>query len=90
MFYQELSALPQEKWHQRIHTGHCSFVPEGESQFVTPKMIEGTSIVGGPSEVAEKIRAAEKLGLSEVSLLPPLDHLRSTATDFAREVIPLI
>ncbi len=53
-------------------------------------MIEGTSIVGGPSEIAEKIRAAEKVGLREVSLLPPLDHLRSTATDFAREVIPLI
>ena len=82
--------LPEEKWHQRIHAGHCSFVPKGESRFVTPKMIEGTSIVGGPSEIAEKIRNAEKVGLKEVSLLPPLDHLRSTASDFAREVIPLL
>ena len=83
-------SLPEEKWHQRIHAGHCSFVPEGESRFVTPKMIEGTSIVGSPSEIAEKIRLAEKVGLKEVSLLPPLDQLRSTATDFSREVIPLL
>ena len=50
-------------------------------------MIEGTIIVGGPDEVIEKLRAAEAAGLREVSLLPPLAHLRETAKDFAEQVI---
>ncbi len=81
--------LPEDKWHQRIHDGHCSYVPKGEHKFVTPKMIEGTSIVGGPSEIAEKLKVAEKNGLKEVSLLPPLKHIREIANDFANEIIPL-
>ena len=52
-------------------------------------MIEGTSIVGSPTEIAEKLSIAEKNGLKEVSLLPPLKHIREIAEDFAKEVIPL-
>jgi alkanesulfonate monooxygenase SsuD/methylene tetrahydromethanopterin reductase-like flavin-dependent oxidoreductase (luciferase family) len=81
--------LPKEKWHQVLHEGHCSYFTPGERKFVTPAMLEGTSIVGGPSEVAEKIRAAAKHGLGEVSLLPPLAHMREVAADFAKQVIPL-
>lgn len=51
--------------------------------------IDGTSMVGGPSEIAEKIRIAENNGLKEVSLLPPLPHIREMAKDFAEKVIPL-
>ena len=32
--------LPEESG-TNIHAIHCSFVPKGESRFVTPKMIEG-------------------------------------------------
>ncbi len=81
--------VPANKRHQLIHEGHCSYFASGERKFVTPEMIEGTSIAGGPSEVAEKIRAAEKNGLREVSLLPPLKHIREIAKDFAENVIPL-
>lgn len=52
-------------------------------------MIDGTSIIGGPREIAEKIRIAENNGLKEVSLLPPLPHIRDVAKDFAEKVIPL-
>ena len=81
--------LPEEKWHQVLHEGHCSYYPPNERKFVTPGMIEGTSMVGSPSEIAEKIKEAEKNGLTEVSLLPPLTHIRSTSKDFAEQVIPL-
>ncbi len=82
--------IPEEKVHQVLHEGHCSYYPAGERKFITPEMIEGTCMVGGPSELAEQIRAAEGLGLNEVSLLPPLAHIREVATDFAEQVIPLI
>ena len=81
--------LPPEKRHQLIHEGHCSYFARGERKFVTPTMIDGTAMVGSASEIAEKIRLAEKHGLREVSLLPPLAHLREMATEFARQVIPL-
>ena len=82
--------VPKEKWHQVLHEGHCSYVTAGEKRFVTPGMIEGTSLVGSASEIAEMIRAAEKNGLGEVSLLPPLAHIRETAKEFAEQVMPLV
>lgn len=82
--------LPEEKKHQMLHEGHCSYYPAVERSLLTPEMIEGTCIVGGPSEVAEKIRAAGRAGLKEVSLLPPMMHLREIAREFAQKVIPLI
>lgn len=81
--------VPEEKSHQLIHEGHCSFYTPGEKKFVTPEMIEGTSLVGSPAEIAEKINLAGKHGLTEVSLLPPLANLREAAKDFAEHVIPL-
>ncbi len=81
---------PADRRYQEIHDGHCSFAPESEYKFVTPEAIEGTCIVGGPQEIAEKIRKAEAAGLSEVSILPPLKHAHAVARDFAQKVIPLI
>ena len=50
--------------------------------------IDSTSMVGGPSEIAEKIRIAKNNGRKEVSLLPPLKHIREVAKDFAEKVMP--
>jgi len=80
----------EDRRYQQIHEGHCSFAPEAEYKFITPEAIEGTCIVGDPHEIAEKIRKAEAAGLSEVSILPPLEHARSVIRDFAQKVIPLI
>ena len=59
-------------------------------KFVTPEMIEGTHLVGTPEDIASQLRECEKLGLSEVSLLPGLDHAREVLKEFAAEVIPLV
>lgn len=82
--------IAEEKVHQVLHEGHCSYYPPQERKFITPEMIEGACMVGGPSEIAEQIRAAEKGGLNEVSLLPPIKHIREVAKDFAEQVIPLV
>jgi len=73
-----------------LHEGHCSYYPPDERKFITPQMIDGACMVGGPSEIAQQIRDAEKLGLNEVSLLPPIAHIREVAKDFADQVIPLV
>lgn len=82
--------LPEEKIHQVLHEGHCSYCPPGERKFVTPELIENTHLIGGPSEIADQIRDAAAIGLGEVSLLPPLEHIREITTDFAEQVIPLV
>jgi alkanesulfonate monooxygenase SsuD/methylene tetrahydromethanopterin reductase-like flavin-dependent oxidoreductase (luciferase family) len=82
--------IAEEKRHQVLHEGHCSFAPKGEYRFITPEMIEGTCLCGEPAQIAEQIREGEKGGLREVSLLPPIAHIREVAKEFAEQVIPLI
>ena len=82
--------VPEEKIHQVLHEGHCSYCPPAEMKFVTPEMIEGTHLVGTPEEIAAQLRECEKIGLSEVSLLPGLDHARDVLKEFAEKVVPLV
>ena len=82
--------VPEEKLHQVVHTGHCSFCPANERRFITPEMIQGAGMVGTPAELAEQIRTAEKAGLKEISLLPGMDYARDTARDFMEQVVPLV
>jgi alkanesulfonate monooxygenase SsuD/methylene tetrahydromethanopterin reductase-like flavin-dependent oxidoreductase (luciferase family) len=82
--------LPPEKLHQVIHDGHCSYHMPAERKFITPELIEGTCMVGGPAEIAAQIREGAKNGLNEVSLLPPLANMREVLSEFAKEVIPLV
>ena len=53
-------------------------------------MIEGTHLVGTPEEIAAQLRECEKIGLSEVSLLPGLVHARDVLKEFAEKVVPLV
>ncbi len=82
--------IAEEKIHQVLHAGHCSWTPPGERKFATPAMIEGTGMVGEPAQIAENIRIAEAKGVHEISILPALAHARDVARDFAERVIPLI
>ena len=59
-------------------------------KFVTPEMIEGTHLAGAPEEIAAQLRECEKIGLSEVSLLPGLAHSREVLKEFAEKVFPLV
>ena len=82
--------LPEAKLHQVIHDGHAAYSPTAERHLVTRELIDGICIVGSPTEVADKIRAAGNAGLKEVSLMPPLMQFRSMSREFAEQVIPLI
>ncbi|MEM7469057.1 MAG: LLM class flavin-dependent oxidoreductase [Pseudomonadota bacterium] len=82
--------VPEDKIHQVLHEGHCSYCPAGEMKFVTPEMIEGTHLVGTPEEIAKQLRDCEALGLSEVSLLPGLAHARDVLKEFSEKVMPLM
>jgi alkanesulfonate monooxygenase SsuD/methylene tetrahydromethanopterin reductase-like flavin-dependent oxidoreductase (luciferase family) len=82
--------IPVEDRHQVLHEGHCSYYTAGERHFITPELIEGTHLIGEPGAIVEQLRAAEDNGLNEVSLIPPLAHVREAARDFAEQVMPLL
>ncbi len=87
--YVEKMETPKEKRYLQLHNGHCTFLMPEERRFITPKAIEGSCIVGTPDEIVEKIRSAEKNGLKEVTLLPPMDSARKVLDDFATKVMAI-
>ncbi len=74
--------LPPNKRFRQIHDGHCTYYPPEERRFVTPEMIQGSHMVGTVDELVDQVRKAESGGLREISLLPPIQHLRETMRDF--------
>jgi alkanesulfonate monooxygenase SsuD/methylene tetrahydromethanopterin reductase-like flavin-dependent oxidoreductase (luciferase family) len=61
-------------------------MPE-ERRFMTPEAIKGSCLVGDPDEIVEQIRRAERAGLKEFTLLPPMASARKVFKDFAEQVM---
>lgn len=78
---------PPEKRYLQIHEGHCSFLVPAERRFVTPAAIRTWVLAGTPDELIQQLREAERAGLREITLLPPMDHARELFRDFAKLVI---
>jgi alkanesulfonate monooxygenase SsuD/methylene tetrahydromethanopterin reductase-like flavin-dependent oxidoreductase (luciferase family) len=85
--YVDRMATPAEKRYQQIHNGHCTFLVPEERRFVTPKAIRGSLLAGEPDEILFRLREAEKGGLREVSLLPPMATARAVFADFAEHIM---
>ena len=68
--------------------GLVLFSPPEERRFITPEMIHASGgLVGEPDEIIDMLRGAERAGLREVTLLPPLAGARKIYKDFAEHVI---
>ena len=79
-----------ERLHQRIHQGHnCWVVPE-EERFITKELIESSCMVGTAEDLADRLRALESAGLSQVMLLPPLAVKEQVLQDVATKVMALL
>jgi alkanesulfonate monooxygenase SsuD/methylene tetrahydromethanopterin reductase-like flavin-dependent oxidoreductase (luciferase family) len=85
-----LDAVPEERRHQRIHAGHNCWVMPEEERFVTPELVEATCMIGTPIQLADRLRALEAAGLSQVMLLPPLAVKEQVLRDVATKVMPLL
>jgi alkanesulfonate monooxygenase SsuD/methylene tetrahydromethanopterin reductase-like flavin-dependent oxidoreductase (luciferase family) len=85
--YVDKMETPREKRYLQIHNGHCTFLMREERRFVTPEVIRGTCLVGEPQEIIDQLRRAEREGLKEVNLLPPMEHSRKVLKDFAEHVM---
>ncbi|MFT4583555.1 MAG: alkanesulfonate monooxygenase SsuD [Gammaproteobacteria bacterium] len=85
--YVENMETPADRRYLQLHEGHSTYLVEAERQFVTPAAIEGTSLVGSASEIIERIRAAERAGMTELTILPPTNTSRENLSEFAARVM---
>jgi 5,10-methylenetetrahydromethanopterin reductase len=82
-----LAEFPPAIRHQRLHASHYSFLDLEEARFVTAELIDATCLSGAPEELAEKVRALERAGLSQIMLYPPLNRQYRVIEDFADKVM---
>jgi alkanesulfonate monooxygenase SsuD/methylene tetrahydromethanopterin reductase-like flavin-dependent oxidoreductase (luciferase family) len=86
--YLDSLEIPAERLHLRVHEGHCTYLHPDERQFVTPELIRASGgLVGEPAEILDALRAHERAGLNEVTLLPPMACARECFSEFAKHVI---
>ena len=85
--YVEKMETPAAKRYLQIHNGHCTFLVPEERRFVTAQTIRASAMVGAPDELIERIRTAEKAGLKEIGLLPPMAAARTVLKEFAEHVM---
>jgi alkanesulfonate monooxygenase SsuD/methylene tetrahydromethanopterin reductase-like flavin-dependent oxidoreductase (luciferase family) len=78
---------PAEKRYLQLHEGHSTYLVSAERRFVTPEAIQGTTLVGTPEEICTRLRAAERAGLRELTVLPPTDTNRALLKEFAELVM---
>lgn len=85
--YVEKMETPPDKRYLQIHNGHCTFLVPEERRFVTPEAIRTWVLAGTPDEILHQLREAERAGLREITLMPPIDHAREVFRDFGKHVI---
>jgi alkanesulfonate monooxygenase SsuD/methylene tetrahydromethanopterin reductase-like flavin-dependent oxidoreductase (luciferase family) len=78
---------PATKRYLQVHEGHCTYLVPAERRFVTAETIRASTMVGEPDDLIAQIRDAERAGLSEVGLLPPMHAARTVLREFAESVI---
>jgi alkanesulfonate monooxygenase SsuD/methylene tetrahydromethanopterin reductase-like flavin-dependent oxidoreductase (luciferase family) len=83
----EKMETPREKRYLQIHEGHCCFLVPAERRFVTSAAIQTFTLTGEPDAIIQRLREAERAGLGEITLLPPMDHARTVFREFATQVM---
>jgi alkanesulfonate monooxygenase SsuD/methylene tetrahydromethanopterin reductase-like flavin-dependent oxidoreductase (luciferase family) len=85
--YVDKMETPADRRYLQVHEGHCTFLVPAERRFVTPDAIRTWILAGTPEEIIHQLQQAERAGLREITLLPPMDTARQEFADFAKHVI---
>ncbi len=83
-----LETYPAERRHQRIHAGHNCWVLEEEEQFLTPEVLQASSMIGTKNELIERIHGLDAVGLSQIMILPNFDTRFDVLERVARDILP--
>jgi 5,10-methylenetetrahydromethanopterin reductase len=90
-YVQMIERIPPESRHARVHEGTSTWLVEEDRRFITPELLDATSMIGKPADLADRIRVLDETGLvSELIIAPPADVAAKVITDVAEQVIPLL
>ena len=83
-----LGDVPAERRHQRIHAGHnCWVVPE-EEKFLTPAVLQASSMIGTQDQLLERLYELDRSGLDQVMILPNIAAKERVIEDVAAKILP--
>jgi alkanesulfonate monooxygenase SsuD/methylene tetrahydromethanopterin reductase-like flavin-dependent oxidoreductase (luciferase family) len=85
-----LETYPAERRHQRIHAGHNCWVLEEEEKFLTPKVLQSSSMIGTQDQLIERLQVLSAAGLNQVMILPNFDTRFDVIEKVAKDIIPYV
>ena len=86
--YSEMLAdFPEETRHQRIHAGHNCWVIEQEERFLTPEVLQASSLIGTRDQLIEQLSELHEAGLDQVMILPNFDTRFDVLERVAKDLI---
>ena len=83
-----IESYPADRRHQRIHGGHNCWVLPEEERFLTPGILQATSMVGERDVLIERLTALAGAGLDQVMILPNFDTRFDVLQRVARDIMP--
>ena len=83
-----IESYPAERRHQRIHGGHNCWVLPEEERFLTPEILEATSMIGERDVLIDRLTALAGAGLDQVMILPNFDTRFDVLERVARDIMP--
>ncbi len=83
-----IEAYPADRRHQRIHAGHNCWVPPEEERFLTPEVLEASSLIGTRDDLIDRLAALPQAGLDQVMILPNFDTRYDVLERVAKEILP--
>jgi len=81
-----IEAYPEDRRHQRIHAGHNCWVLPEEEKFLTPEVLQSSSLIGTQDQLIERLAALNEAGLDQVMILPNFDTRYDVLERVAKDV----
>ena len=85
-----IESHPADRRHQRIHAGHNCWVLPEEERFLTPEVLQASSMIGTRETLTERLLELAEVGLDQVMILPNFDTRFDVLERVARDVLPAV
>ncbi len=79
--------LPKDRYYLELHDGHGIYVRPEEERFVTPEVIQTTTMTATPEDLLGRLRALEAQGVKQVAFIPPPEASSEFIREFGEKVI---
>ncbi|MCZ6655830.1 MAG: LLM class flavin-dependent oxidoreductase [Gammaproteobacteria bacterium] len=83
-----LESYPEERRHQRIHAGHNCWVLEEEERFLTPDVLQASSMIGTRDDLIGRLQGFDAAGLNQVMILPNFDTRFDVLEQVGEAILP--